>query len=197
MLVIVGLGFDTPSLLVPGVTLLLLAVGAVAWVELASRGGALERAPGPRRLGEDELYPLELRVSGTLLRPPGGRLSDPLLSAAHPVGPRWPRLLQRRVGLRGPGRRVLGPARLLVRDPLGLWSRELRSDPAGELVVLPRIEPVVAATQGGESLGALGGAGASPQQRVAQVTQLEVDGLRPYRAGSPASRIHWPAVARH
>ena len=26
--------------------------------------------------------------------------------------------------------------------------------------------------------------------------QFEVDGLRPYRDGSPASRIHWPAVAR-
>ena len=24
----------------------------------------------------------------------------------------------------------------------------------------------------------------------------EVDGLRPYRQGTPASRIHWPALAR-
>ena len=25
---------------------------------------------------------------------------------------------------------------------------------------------------------------------------VDVDGLRPYRPGTPASRIHWPAVAR-
>ena len=28
------------------------------------------------------------------------------------------------------------------------------------------------------------------------MAQFEVDGLRPHREGSPASRIHWPAVAR-
>ena len=26
--------------------------------------------------------------------------------------------------------------------------------------------------------------------------ELDLDGLRPYREGTPASRIHWPAVAR-
>ena len=28
------------------------------------------------------------------------------------------------------------------------------------------------------------------------LAELEIDGLRPYREGSPASRIHWPTVAR-
>jgi uncharacterized protein (DUF58 family) len=32
--------------------------------------------------------------------------------------------------------------------------------------------------------------------RPSGVAGFEVDGLRPYRDGSPASRIHWPAVAR-
>ena len=32
--------------------------------------------------------------------------------------------------------------------------------------------------------------------REARAAEFEVDGLRPYREGSPASRIHWPALAR-
>ena len=30
----------------------------------------------------------------------------------------------------------------------------------------------------------------------ASMAELEIDGLRPYREGAPASRIHWPTVAR-
>ena len=42
---------------------------------------------------------------------------------------------------------------------------------------------------------------ASTRRRKAPVLEtgavdLEIDGLRPYRQGSPASRIHWPTVAR-
>jgi uncharacterized protein (DUF58 family) len=38
--------------------------------------------------------------------------------------------------------------------------------------------------------------GAADGQFEARAIELEVDGLRAYREGSPASRIHWPAVAR-
>ncbi len=196
-LVLVGLGFDIPSVLLPGVALALLAVVAVVWVELASRGGRLERDPGPRRLAEDRPYPLRIRLSGTLVPPPGGQLTDPLLPGPVAVGPRWPRELRRDVPVRGPGRRPLGSARLVVRDPLHLWTREFASEPTGDLVVLPRIEPVQMLGPGGKALGAGGGAGGSPQRAAAEIAQFEIDGLRPYRPGSPASRIHWPAVARH
>ena len=44
------------------------------------------------------------------------------------------------------------------------------------------------------------GAAPSPGWRAGGSTpsaaELEIDGLRPYREGSPASRIHWPTVAR-
>jgi uncharacterized protein (DUF58 family) len=196
-LVAVGLGFDTPSVLLPGLALTLLSLVAIVWVELASRGGRLVREPGPRRLSEDRSYPLRIRLEGTLLRPPGGQLFDPLLGAAIAVGPRWPRELRREVSLRALGRQRIDPARLVIRDPLSLWTRELSSDSATELVVLPRIEPFQILQAAGEKLGAGGGAGGSPQPGIAEVAQLEIDGLRPYRPGSPASRIHWPAVARH
>ena len=38
--------------------------------------------------------------------------------------------------------------------------------------------------------------GIAASQIDARAIELEVDGLRAYRDGSPASRIHWPAVAR-
>src|SRR4029453_9360467 len=117
-------------------------------------GGRLVREPGPPRLSEDRSYPLRIRLEGALLRPPGGQLFDPLLGAAIAVGPRWPRELRREVSLRGLGRQRIDPARLVIRDPLSLWTRELCSDSATELVVLPRIEPVQILQAAGEKLGA-------------------------------------------
>ena len=99
--------------------------------------------------------------------------------------------IEARFGRRG--RRLLALPRVLVADPLGLATREVsaRPSPAGdELLVLPRIEPVVAAPGGGDATRIarhglpLGGA------------EVELDGIRPLRDGTPASRIFWPAVAR-
>jgi uncharacterized protein (DUF58 family) len=197
-LTLVGLGFGLDAALVCGIALLVLAIGAVAWVELATVRGMLEREPGPGRLEESEPYPLRVALRRTLLPPPGGDLIDPLLDRAVPVGPRWSRRLKRDVWLESPGRRTLEPARLVVRDPLGLWQRELTSGQAGELVVLPRIDPVRWSGAGAEPNGHSAGAGRASDatSRRGGLAQFEVDGLRPYREGSPASRIHWPAVAR-
>jgi uncharacterized protein (DUF58 family) len=193
-----GLAFGLIAALVCGLGLLGLSLGAVAWVELATARGRLERERGPSRLDERDPYPLRLRLRGTLLPPPGGVLTDPLLERPVPVGPRWPRFVSRDVWLEGPGRRTLGAATLLVADPLGLWRRQLRSPAGDDLVVLPRVDPVRGGAAGsehaGRSLGSGSGADASSQR--GGPAQLEVDGLRPYRDGSPASRIHWPAVAR-
>ena len=193
-----GLGFGLVAALVCGIALLSLAIGAVAWVELATVRGGLEREPGPGRLEESEPYPLLIALRRTLLPPPGGELIDPLLDRGIPVGPRWSRRFERDVWLETPGRRRLEPARLVVRDPLGLWQRELTSGESGELVVLPRIDPVRWAGAGAEPRGQSSGSGRASDatSRRGGLAQFEVDGLRPYREGSPASRIHWPAVAR-
>jgi uncharacterized protein (DUF58 family) len=194
---LVGLGLGLESVLLPGVALLLLAAVAYGRVELASRRGRLEREPLPRRVTEDEPLSIRIRLRGTLLRPPDGELSDPLLARPHPVGPQWPRELLRVVHLRGAGRRRITPSRIVIRDPIGLWSRELSSGETEEIVVLPRVEPVRSLGANGTRLAARGGTdaddGSSP---AAAVAQFEIDGLRPYRQGSPASRIHWPSVAR-
>ena len=100
----------------------------------------------------------------------------------------------------GRGRHRLAPTRLEIRDPLGLHVRTTQSAEPGELLVLPRVEPVIAAGTGagGARASALAGleTGTASSQIDARAIELEVDGLRAYRDGSPASRIHWAAVAR-
>jgi uncharacterized protein (DUF58 family) len=193
-----GLAFGLTAALVCGLGLFVLAVGAVTWVELATLGGRLERERGPGRLEESEPYPLRIVLRRTLLPPPGGELIDPLLDRPIPVGPRWSRRLERDIWLESPGRRKLKPTRLIVRDPLGLWQRELRCGQGGEVVVLPRIDPVRWTAAGTAPRGQSPGSGRASEatSRRGGLAQFEVDGLRPYREGSPASRIHWPAVAR-
>jgi uncharacterized protein (DUF58 family) len=197
-LTLAGLGFGLTASLVCGLALLALAVGAVAWVELATIRGRLERERGPMRLEETEPFPLRISLRRALLPPPGGELIDPLLDRSIPVGPRWRQVVRREVWLEHPGRRHLAPARLVVRDPLGLWQRELDSGEVGELVVLPRIDPVRWSGPGAEANSQSAGSGKASDatSRRGALAQFEVDGLRPYRDGSPASRIHWPAVAR-
>src|SRR5436190_23747885 len=195
---LVGLGFGLSAALVCGIALLGLAIVAVGWVELATLGGRLERLPGPGRVEESEAYPLRIRLRRTLLPPPGGELSDPLLERSVGVGPRWSRSLDRSVWLQSPGRVRLDPSRLTVRDPLGLWQRRLDSERSLDLVVLPRIDPVrwVGADAQPRGLSAGSGHASDATSRRGGLAQFEVDGLRAYRTGSPASRIHWPAVAR-
>ena len=80
-----------------------------------------------------------------------------------------------------------------------MCARSQSAEP-GELLVLPRVEPVIAAGTGagGARASALAGleTGTASSQIDARAIELEVDGLRAYRDGSPASRIHWAAVAR-
>jgi uncharacterized protein (DUF58 family) len=91
---------------------------------------------------------------------------------------------------------------LACHDPLRLATRFVRADddPA-EVLVLPRVESVTVPGAGGEGVGS--GAGDGRQAAAAlrgrsagSAAELDLDGLRPYRTGTPATRIHWPAVAR-
>ncbi len=198
-LLLAGAGFDSPSLLVPGCGLLGLALVSVLWVEL-SRPRRVERERGPSRVIEGDPYPLRIHARGMRVPPPAGSLTDAVL--AHPVaiGPSWRGRLETDVPLHGRGRRRIEPARVEVRDPLGLWVRAVESADPGELLVLPRIDEVIVAGRGagGTRAGGLAGIedGAASSRLDARAIELEVDGLRAYREGTPASRIHWPAVAR-
>ncbi len=192
--------FDTASLYVPGVALVALALGAVAWVTLAAHGATIERRAGPHTVLEEEPYPLRVEVQSGVLPPPGGELLEPLLGWPVPVAGRWSRRLRINVRFSRRGRRILEPGVLVIRDPLRLFTRQVVGEGGEEVLVLPRIEPVTAPGGGGAGAGRRGGLGNAPglsgRRLDASLAELEIDGLRPYREGAPASRIHWPTVAR-
>ncbi|HEX2232179.1 MAG TPA: DUF58 domain-containing protein, partial [Thermoleophilaceae bacterium] len=176
------------------------AVGATAWVLLAAAGARLVRRPGPHTVVEEEPYPVRIELRSGWLPPPGGELLDPLLGWPVPIGGRRLRRVRINVRFSRRGRRRLEPGLLVIADPLRLCVREVRGEEGGDVLVLPRIEQVRAPGGEGAATGdeplAGAGAGASGGGRDASAAELEIDGLRPYRPGAPASRIHWPTVAR-
>ncbi|MFL5847722.1 MAG: hypothetical protein ACJ76R_02150, partial [Solirubrobacteraceae bacterium] len=119
--------FDAASLYVPGVALMAIAGGAAGWVALAASGAAIERHTGPHTVLEEQSYPLEIEVRSGVLPPPGGELIEPLLGWPVAVAWRWSRRVRINVHFSRRGRRVLEPARLVIRDPLRLTARELAS----------------------------------------------------------------------
>lgn len=200
VLAVAGLAFGSPSLIVPGFALVATALFAVAWVELSSRGASITSEPGPNRIVEGDAYPLALRLRRGIVPPPGGEVRDPLLAEPLRTGPIEPTRVEIEIRMPRRGRHVLEGTTWEIRDPLGLRSRELVAPAGGELLVLPRIESVDVmgpASVDGEGAGmASAGEEGAASIREARAVEFEVDGLRPYRHGSPASRIHWPAVAR-
>jgi uncharacterized protein (DUF58 family) len=189
--------FDAPSLYVPGIAFALLIGGSWLWVGLAARSCRLERARGPWNIVEGEPYGLDIRVRAWRLPLPGATVVHPLAERPSPIGMRSGR--RTRLELRHPrrGRHLVEPPTLLLGDPVGLSTIAVRSEHADEVLVLPRIEPVVSEGRGGTPHGVLdrpeGAVGVGLDTRP---IDFEIDGLRPYRHGSPASRIHWPTVAR-
>jgi uncharacterized protein (DUF58 family) len=185
--------FDAEPLWVPAVALALLGAGAPAWVRLGARGVRIERTLGARRVMEGEPLDVVLDVRAGRLPLPTGRILDPLLPepAPLPAGRRAARVrIEARFARRG--RRRLALTQVVVADPLGLAEREVAAvaaDGHDEVLVLPRVEPV--RPPGG------GGAGAHiARGRPAVGAEVELDGVRPLRAGTPASRIFWPSIAR-
>lgn len=198
----VAVVFDTASLYVPAVSLVLVAGGCGLWVLLAAAGAGITREPGPPTVQEDAPYPIRLLLRTGLLPAPGGQLDDPLLAEPVPIAGLSERRI--RIDARFPrrGRRTIEQGALTIADPLQLATRRVLGEgEASELLVLPRVEPVTAPGGGGQ-----GGAGAGADCRSSPTplrgrmdgfaAELDLDGLRAYRIGTPASRIHWPAVAR-
>lgn len=184
--------FDAEPLYVPGVTFVLLAVICWLWVGLASAGVRITRTLGAPRVLEGQPLTVDLVVSHGRLPLPAGAIEDDLLPAPMAVAS-GRRATQVRVSasFARRGLTVLAPPRVTVRDVFGLASREVVGPIGGEVLVLPRLEPVVAPSDGGEGSGLVGRRG-----RPTLAAEVDLDGLRPHRPGVPASRIYWPALAR-
>ncbi len=198
-LILVALLFDASPLFVPGIAIILLGVIAPAWVALAARGATIERTLESTRVVEDEPIEATIEVRRGPWGLPGAAVLDPL--AGEPVSIRSPMSIisgassaSVRIVASFPRRgiRRLEPPTLVVSDALEL-ARVVRESPSPpqELLVLPRTDRVKWVPGAGEKWRRA--TGAAPLEPFGAT---EVDGLRPYRQGTPASRIHWPALAR-
>ena len=159
----IAAAFGSPSLYVPGVALLLLAAGAAVWVVAAATGATLERRVGPATVEEEREWPIEITARTGLVPAPGGDLVEPLVRGSLPMAGHASRRMRVAVTFERRGQRQLAPARLTLGDPLGLLERRVEAGGGQEVLVLPRIEPVVAAGGGpGGAVEAAAGAGPRP-----------------------------------
>jgi uncharacterized protein (DUF58 family) len=186
--------FDGEALYVPAVVLLVLGVIAGLWVRLAVRGLQVERRLAATRVQEDEPLLVEIEVGAGRVAPPAGEVHDPLLRepARLAAGRRRSRVrIRARFSRRG--RRTLEPPSVLVRDPLGLSERRVdAAGPREEILVLPRVEPVLEAPAG----SAHGARAGRRRGRDGAMAEVDLAGLRAHRPGTPASRIAWPVYSR-
>lgn len=190
VLVLLAGTFDAEPLYVPGVAFVVLAGGCAAWVLLAARGVTIGRSVELRRVVEDDPLDVYVAVAPGRVPVPGGALHDVLLDRPVRLGfGRGGRRLRIRARFGRRGRRMLEPPTVVVRDPLGLAEKTVGFAGAEEVLVLPRVEPVVP-VRGAD------GDGARRRGRPAIAAELEIDGVREHRPGTPASRIYWPALAR-
>lgn len=200
VLTLVAFMFDASPLFVPAIALILLGVVVPAWVWVSVRGASIERRLHANRVLEGEPLEAIVEIRRGSLGLPGAEVVDPLtpdpVRMATPLSLiRGGRTAQIRIvasfarrGLR----RVDGPV-LIAGDTLELARFAVTgSPPNDEVLVLPRIEPVTW-TEPGRGWQTTTSGGAQSSEPFAAV---DVDGLRPYRPGTPASRIHWAALAR-
>lgn len=196
-LTLLALTFGAAPLFVVGVAFAALGLGAPAWVWLSARGaGAVRRLDADRVLEQEPLgATIEVR-RGRFSFAGGWELRDPLAGALVRLK-RGGRTVTVRVSARFDrrGRRRLQPPSLAVSDALELAQRVCACDgepQQEEVIVLPRTERV----RWGRGSGAASADRSVAPAREQSLAPVEVDGLRPYRRGTPAARIHWPALAR-
>ncbi len=196
-----GILFAAPVLLLPGVALVVLVAGCSAWVRLSAAGVAVRRAELPAQVDEGESFAIVVDgVSGRL--PLVGRIEDEAAAAPLPVRVLWPRT-RFRLQLEGSaarrGRHQLAAPVLRIGDPLGIAAVRLPAGAPASILVLPRIEPLAGPPGSrGPAVGRLSrglGEQAAGGERESPADP-ELDGIRPYRPGTRATRIYWPALAR-
>lgn len=190
MLAGAALLFDAEPLWVVAGALVAAAVVSTGWVLLAARATVITRTVGARRVQEGEELPVRIDVRAQGVPFPGGVVRDTLVRRPVEL-----RAAGRGVRIDGRARfdrrgvRALPPTTVVLADPLGLSARRVRARDRGEVLVLPRIEPVLSQGAGEET-------GSPSRGRLSGLAATELDGVGPLRDGTPPSRVYWPALAR-
>ncbi|HET9123257.1 MAG TPA: DUF58 domain-containing protein [Solirubrobacteraceae bacterium] len=200
--VLIAFLFAAEPLLVAGIALC--AVGALTplWVLAGAAGARARRVLVADRVTEGAELHMTIAVHRSIVAGGWGRLeiTDPLTGERLALGGAGSPLLgvrdacvqlTARMGRRG--EHTFAPPAITARDPFDLARAESPGRGAPQTVlVLPRTEPVQ--WTGGNRIRASDGE--EGRLGAEAMAATDVDGLRPYRPGSPASRIHWPALAR-
>jgi uncharacterized protein (DUF58 family) len=190
--------FDAVPLYVPGVAFLLIGIAAPVWTRFAARGATVERRLNVRRIEEEKEFEFEFEVRCGRMPALSGAVLDPL--AEGPIALRRGRQTSIRVASASFARRGLRriePPVLVIADPFDLSRRVCPGTGAvHELLVLPRIEPIRVAGGGAAPTPPAASLGLAARAPRAALAEVDIDGLRPYREGTSASRIHWAAMAR-
>jgi uncharacterized protein (DUF58 family) len=182
--------FAAAPLYLPGLALLQISAVAVAWVSLAARQVRLTRRCGMTAVEEQVELPLTVRVLRTRLPLPGAELRASSRGPSLPLPDLHDGTVTTTVRFPRRGRHRLAAASLVLSDPMGLCRRAVFST-EDEILVLPRVEGLNFAPAGGETAIL-----ARSAVTAAGAPATEVESLRPHRSETPASRIHWPTVAR-
>jgi uncharacterized protein (DUF58 family) len=85
----------------------------------------------------------------------------------------------------------IGPARLAVSDPFGLFRRQLEAGGRAEVIVYPRTQTLAGAPPLGMSAYRLRDVRTAPAAGDA----VEFHGVRPYQHGDDLRHIHWKSTA--
>src|SRR6202012_5523056 len=183
--------FDAAPLFVPAVGLLALGIGTPAWVWMAARGAATERPLPAERVIEDEPVEAAIEVRRGWLGLPGAEVVDPFTGSRFELtGELSPMRGDRKTSVRVSSRFArrglhrLPPPALTVRDPLDLARADAVSRAGSQQVlVLPRTEKVRWLGSGHSRRLRL------PDGHVGSeaLAGVDLDSLRPYRHGTPAS----------
>jgi uncharacterized protein (DUF58 family) len=185
-LILAAGAFGVSALYVPGAALVLIALAARLIVGLAAGRARVTLELGAESVEEGFPAPLLIHAKGwpfalscAELRPlPGGEWQAVPFSGLDQ---------ELRLSPARRGGHEIGPAVVRFADPFGICMRE-RSSETARLLVLPRVHRVPR-----RQLELTLGLG---RTRRLLDDGPDVEGLRPYRQGAPASRIHWLTVAR-
>src|SRR5262245_24238987 len=192
-----GFLFGLPELIVLGMTLVLLLVGAAALTLLTSLRLEVVRTLHPDKVHAGQASRVEVLVRNRgRHRTPVLRLRDGVSGTAGaeilvaPLEPAGRVRAAYRLPTRQRGIITVGPLDVELGDPFGLTEVVVTAAKASTLVVYPAVDDIFAASRSD---------GVDPHGWRTPGLQTggdEFHSLRPYVIGDDLRRVHWPSTAR-